>query len=100
MNAGPIPFELAIWVLGGLLTVIGALLIWIFTQINKKQDELAMKLDVKIDALHEKIDANEQQNHDDHRIVDSRLSRIESRLAVVEDRCEQLIKRNEEKDAE
>lgn len=95
-----IPFEIGMWVLGGLLTIIGGMLLWIFGQINKKQDKLGERIEVKIDQLTEKIDANEVQNHADHRIVDKRLSNIESRLSVVESRIENIIQRNSDRDEE
>lgn len=107
MNAGPVPFELAIWVFGGLATIIGGLLLHLFNQNNKKldllgekQDAFDAKLDKKIDDLNDKIDTNEAQNHADHRIVDRRLASIESRLSTVETKVNIVIDRNTARDEE
>lgn len=105
MTTGPVPFEFAIWVLGGLLTCIGALLAYLFSQINRKQNEqavsqaeMAKSIDHRFEHMENKLDEFNESNHDDHKQVEKRLRDIESRLMKVETRLDGIIQRNTEKD--
>ena len=78
--------ELIFYIISGLLTVVGGLIVWSYAKFEHKVDNLETKVDSLVQAIHKMA----LQNKDDHAVVQSNLATINTKLDAYKERIENL----------